>query len=96
MKYRKLLAASLVAALAAAPSAWSQLTPEANPKNAASVGSLLVQSQDLTEGINRAKSRGKDTTAAEAERAEAESAIQQGNNQAAIRHFEAGERALGM
>jgi hypothetical protein len=95
------LAASLVAALAAAPSAWSQLTPEANPKNAASVESLLVQSQDLTEGINRAKSQGKDTAAAEAERAEAERAeaeiaIQHGNDQAALRHFQAGGRALGM
>ena len=94
--YRKVLAASLLGALAIAPSAWSQLKPEANPKNAVSVGSLLVRSQNLTEQINRAKSEGKDTSTAEAERAEAENAIQQGNNQAAVRHFQAGERALGM
>jgi hypothetical protein len=93
---RKLLAASFLGALTVASSAWSQLTPEANPKNTVSVGSLLVRSQDLTERIDRAKSQGKDTSTAEAERAEAEKAIQQGNDQAALRHFQAGERALGM
>lgn len=96
MNYRKVLAMSLLGVLAVAPSAWSQLMPQANPKNAASVGSLLVRSQDLTAEIDRAKSQGKNTNAAEAERAEAESAIQQGNDQAALRHFEAAERALGM
>lgn len=96
MDYRKLLAASLLGALTVASSAWSQLMPEANPKNTVSVGSLLVRSQDLTERIDRAKSQGKDTSTAEAERAKAENAMQQGNDQAALRHFQAGERALGM
>ena len=70
--------------------------PQANPKNAASVGSLLVRSQDLTAEIDRAKSQGKNTSAAEAERTEAENAIQQGNDQAALRHFQAAERDLRM
>jgi len=93
MNYR-VLAASLLVALAVAPSAWSQLMPERNPENATSPESLLVQSQDLTEKINSAKSQGRDISRAKAERAEAEKAMQQGNDQEALHHFQAGERAL--
>jgi hypothetical protein len=96
MNYGKVLATSLFGLLLVAPSAWSQLVPQANPQNTASVGSLLVRSQHITEEIDRAKSQGKNTSAAEAERGEAERAIQQGNNKAALRHFDAAERALGM
>jgi hypothetical protein len=93
MKYR-VLAASLLVALAVAPSAWSQLMPERNPENATSSESLRAQSQALTEQINVAKSRGKDISKAQAERAEAEKAMQKGNDQEALDHFEAGEQAL--
>lgn len=96
MNYRKVLAASLLGVLAVTASARSQLMPEANPRNATSVGSLLVRSQDLTEKIDHARSQGKDTRTAEAERTQAENAMQHGNDQAALRHFQAGEQALGM
>jgi len=94
MNYRKVLAASLLAAVAVAPSGWSQLIPEMNRKNAASAEALMLRSQELTEKINRAKSQGKDISTAEAERAEGGKAMQQGNDQGALRHFRAGERAL--
>jgi hypothetical protein len=94
MNYRKALGACLIGILASSPSAWSQLKPEANPENSTSLGSLLVQSQHLTEHINRAKSQGRDTSSAEAERSQAEKAIQEGDDSAALRHFRAGERTL--
>jgi hypothetical protein len=70
------------------------LIPERNPENATSSKSLLARAQDLTERINSAKSQGKDISRAQAERAEAEKAMQQGNDQEALDHFEAGEQAL--
>jgi hypothetical protein len=56
MNYRKALAC-LIGILPSAPSAWSQFMPEANPENRTSLGSLLVQSQQVTEHINTAKAR---------------------------------------
>jgi hypothetical protein len=94
MNYRKVLAASLFTALAFAPSAWSQLVPEMNPKNTTSAESLAAMSQDLTEKISKAKSQGRDVSAAVAERARGERAMQQGNDQEAVQHFQAGEQAL--
>jgi hypothetical protein len=57
MNYRKVFATGFVAALAVAPSAWSQLVPQMNPNNATSAESLAALSQDLTEKIGKAKSR---------------------------------------
>jgi hypothetical protein len=96
MNYRKVLAASLFAGLAFATTAWSQLVPEMNPKNATSAESLAALSQDLTEKISKAESQGRDVSAAVTERAQGERAMQQGNDQEALRHFQAGEQALGM
>jgi hypothetical protein len=94
MNYPKVLAASLVATLAVAPSAWSQLVPQMNTKNPTSAESLAALSQDLTEKINQAKSQGRDVSAPVAERAAGERALQQGNDKEALRHFQAGEQAL--
>jgi hypothetical protein len=95
MSYLKVLAVSFVAALAVSPSAWSQLVPQMNSKNSTSAESLAALSQDLTEKINKAESQGRDVSAAAAERAAGEKAMQQGNDQEALRHFQAGEQALG-
>ena len=64
MNYRKVFAMGLVAALAVAPSAWSQLVPQMNPKNTTSAESLAALSQDLTEKISKAESQGRDVSAA--------------------------------
>jgi|SRR5580692_6664674 hypothetical protein len=95
MSYREVLAVSLVATLAVPPSAWSQLVPQMNGKNSTSAESLAALSQDLTEKINKAESQGRDVSAAAAERTAGEKAMQQGNDQEALRHFQAGEQALG-
>lgn len=88
------VAAGLLLVLTVALAVWGQLIPERNPENATSPKSLRAQPQDLTEKIDRAKSRGRDISRAEAERVEAEEAMQQGNDQEALHHFQAGERAL--
>ena len=94
MNYRKVFAMGLVAALAVAPSAWGQLVPQMNPKNTTSAESLAALSQDLTEKISKAESQGRDVSAAAAERAQGERAMQQGNDQEAVQHFQKGEQAL--
>jgi hypothetical protein len=95
MKSHRVLAASFAAALALAPSAWSQLVPQIDAKNPTSAESLAAMSQDLTERISKAKLQGADVSVAETERAQGERAIQQGNDHEALRHFQAGEQALG-
>jgi hypothetical protein len=88
--------ASLIVVLSVASPAWSQLIPEKSPRNATLAESLVAQSQELTSKIAQARSQGKDTNVAEAERTEGERAMQQGNEREALRHFQAGEQALGM
>ncbi len=97
-------AAGLVAFLAIAPIGWAQLVPETNPKLAptrnpnhpTSGESLAAQAQDLTKKINEAKAQGRDTSQAAQEQAQGEKSMQQGNEQEALRHFQAGEQSLGM
>ena len=88
--------ASLIVVLSVASPAWNQLIPQKSPRNATSAESLVAQSQELTSKIAQARSQGKDTNVAEAERTEGEKAIQQGNEREALRHFQSGEQALGM
>jgi hypothetical protein len=104
MKHRiTVLAATAVAFVALAPAGWSQMVPETNPALAparnpshpTSSESLAAQAQDLTKKINEAKAEGKDTTVASAEQSQGEKSMQQGNEQEALRHFDAGEQALG-
>lgn len=96
MNYRNVYATTgLVVALAVAPSAWCQLVPRMNANNPTSAESLTALSQDLTEKISQAKSQGRDVSAAVAERALGERAMQQDNDQEAVRHFQSGEQALG-
>jgi hypothetical protein len=98
------LAATAFALVALAPAGWSQMLPEANPALAparnpnhpTSSESLAAQAQDLTRKINEAKAQGKDTSVASAEQSQGERSMQQGNGQEALRHFDAGEQALGM
>jgi hypothetical protein len=102
MKYRIIALASTVAFLALAPAGWSQMVPETNPAlaptknptNPTSSESLAAQAQDLTGKINQAKAQGKDTSVASAEQVEGEKSMQDGHEQDALKHFEAGERAL--
>ncbi|HEV3112828.1 MAG TPA: hypothetical protein VGY99_20265 [Candidatus Binataceae bacterium] len=105
MTYRiTALAATAIALVALAPSGWSQMVPETNPALAparnpshpTSSESLAAQAQDLTKKINEAKAKGKDTSVASAEQSQGERSMQQGNEQEALRHFDAGEQALGM
>jgi hypothetical protein len=104
MKCRIALITGVVALLAFAPAGWSQMVPDANPRLAPSKStehptsseSLEAQAQDLTKKIDAAKAQGKDTTTATAEQTQAEKSMQQGNEQDALRHFQAGEQALGM
>ena len=67
------------------PSLRARILPRAN---------LWLRSQNLTSNINKATSQGIDTSAAKAERAEGEKAMQQGNEREALRHFQAGEQSL--
>ena len=104
MRHRiTLLAAAAIAFVAVAPAGWSQMVPETNPALAparnpnhpTSTESLAAQAQDLTKKINEAKAQGKDTSVASAEQSKGEKSMQQGNAQEALRHFDAGEQALG-
>jgi hypothetical protein len=104
MSYHIFLTVTILAVLAVASPGWTQQVPDANPKlaptinpkNPTSVESLAAYSQELTREISQAHARGKDTSAAEAERAQGERSMQQGNQREAVRHFQAGEQALGM
>jgi hypothetical protein len=103
MRYSLILISAL-AFFALAPAGFSQLVPETNPQlapaknpnNPTSGESLAAQAQDLTKEIDQAKAQGKDTSVAAAEQARGEQSMQQGNQQEALRHFKAGEQALGM
>jgi hypothetical protein len=104
MRHRIALMSAVIALFAFAPAGWSQMVPDANPALApsksathpTSTESLAAQAQDLTKKIEQAKAQGKDTSAATAEQSQGEQAMQQGNQQEAVRHFQAGEQALGM
>jgi|HubBroStandDraft_6_1064221.scaffolds.fasta_scaffold1302246_2 hypothetical protein len=92
----------VVGALLASSYGWGQSFPDTGPKlapkfeskNPTSSESLAAESQNLTSNINKATSQGIDTSAAKAERAEGEKAMQQGNEREALRHFQAGEQSL--
>jgi hypothetical protein len=104
MRHRLALITGVVALLAFAPMGWSQMVPDANPKlapskskqNPTSSESLEAQAQDLTKKIDAAKAQGRDTSAASAEQTQGEKSMQDGHEQQALRHFKAGEQALGM
>jgi hypothetical protein len=104
MSYRLSLAAAVLALFAFAPVGFSQTAPETgaalaptrNPKHPTSGESLAAQAQDLTRKIQEARAQGRDTSTAASEQAKGEQAMQSGNSQEALRHFEAGEQALGM
>jgi len=104
MRYSILLIVSMVTYFALAPAALTQLVPETNPQlaptknpnNPTSGESLAAQAQELTKEINEAKAQGKNTSVASAERAQGEQSMQEGNDQEALGHSKAGERALGM
>jgi hypothetical protein len=103
MMQRIMLATSAVAILVLAPVSWSQVAPETPPvlaptrshEHPTSAESLLAQAQELTKQISQAKAQGKDTRVAEKEQTRGEKAMQQGKEQEALRHFQAGERDLG-
>lgn len=104
MRHRiTVLAAAAIGLVAMAPASWGQMVPETNPALAparnpshpTSSESLAAQAQDLTRKINEAKAQGKDTSAASAEQSKGEKSMQQGNEQEALQHFNAGEQALG-
>lgn len=71
------------------------LAPTRNPQHPTSGESLAAQAQDLTKKIQEAKAQGRDTTAAASEQSQGEQAMQKGDSQEALRHFEAGEHDLG-
>jgi hypothetical protein len=105
MRHRiTVLAATAIALAGLAPAGWSQMVPETNPALAparnpnhpTSSESLAAEAQDLTKKINEAKAQRKDTSVASAEQSHGERSLQQGNEQEALRHFDAGEQALGM
>ncbi len=70
------------------------LAPTRNPQHPTSSESLQAQAQDLTRKIQEAKTQGRDTNAAASEQAKGEQAMQQGNSEEALHHFEAGEHDL--
>lgn len=102
MKRQIVLFASGIALSLLAPSAWTQTVPDTNlalaptisPSHPTSSESLAPEAQELTKDISQAKSEGKDTHVASEEQAEGERSMQEGKEQEALRHFEAGERAL--
>jgi hypothetical protein len=104
MRHRAVLTATAVAFLALAPASWSQMLPETNPALAPTMNpqhptsgeSLAAQAQDLTKKINQAKEQGRDTSVAAAEQAKGEQSMQEGHERDALKHFQAGEQALGM
>ena len=102
MKCRFAVAVAAAAILTAGASGWTQLPPDAspklaptlNPKHPTSVESLNAYAQDLTKKIKEAQAQGKDTSVAETERLDAEKSMQHGDQEGALRHFEAGEKVL--
>src|SRR6266478_4000784 len=103
MRHYIILAASTITLLAFGPTGWSQFVPEMNPKlaptidpkHATSSESLLAEAQDLTKKISQAKAQGRDTSVAAEEQTLGERSMQEGKDQEALRHFQAGERAWG-
>jgi hypothetical protein len=104
MNCRIALAAAVLAFFAFLPVGFAQtaaesgtaLAPTRNPEHPTSSESLAAQAQDLTRKIQEARAQGRDTSTAASEQAKGEQAMQSGNSQEALRHFEAGEQALGM
>jgi hypothetical protein len=102
MRQQIALIASAIAFFVLAPVAWTQappdtnpaLAPTKNPSHPTSGESLEAHAQELTKEINQAKSDGRDTSVASKEQTEGERSMQQGKEQDALRHFQAGERAL--
>jgi hypothetical protein len=78
-----------------APETSGALAPTRNPQHPTSGESLAAQAQDLTKKIQEAKAQGRDTSAALSEQSQGEQAMQKGDSQEALRHFEAGEHDLG-